>query len=115
MMRCAVLAPTPGSVCNCAIDAAFRLTGALGVARAVRAAGAFDFAVAVPAGAGLLPGAALWVCAMAGGTPARAIVMPKKTITNASRRMLSSRIESCGGPRCRIWQSERSGHFVYVP
>ena len=48
MMRWAVLAPTPGSVWSCATEAAFRLTGALGVARAALVADVLDFDVAVP-------------------------------------------------------------------
>src|SRR3954463_4714584 len=95
MMRCAVLAPTPGSVCSCATDAAFRLTGAPGVARALRAAGALAFDAAPPAGADLLAGAGLPVCADAAGTPADAIETTKKTMTDVSRRMVSSRIEVC--------------------
>src|SRR4051794_13550619 len=104
MMRWAVLAPTPGRVCNCEIVAAFRLTGALGVARALRAAGAFDFDAAAPDGADFpaaadLPVAAgLLPCADAAGTPADAIETTKKAMTNVSRRMLSSRVETDGRP-----------------
>src|SRR3954462_523617 len=104
MMRWAVLAPTPGRVCNCESEAAFRLTGALGVARALRAAGAFDFDAAAPDGGGLpaaahLPVAAgLLLCADAAGTPAAAIEATKKAMTNVSRRMLSSRVEKNGRP-----------------
>src|SRR3954471_8781068 len=105
MMRWAVLAPTPGRVCNCESEAAFRLTGALGVARALRDAGAFDdFEAAAPDGADFpaaadLPAAAgLLLCADAAGTPAAAIETTKKAMTNVSRRMLSSRVEKNGRP-----------------
>src|SRR6266550_1072333 len=49
-MRCAELAPTPGSVCSCAADAELRLTGLAAVARALELAVARALELAVARG-----------------------------------------------------------------